>query len=297
MRLITKIDDIRSDVPSVLTLGKFNGLHRGHRSLILRVKEKAVELAADSLVLSFGISRECLLSKEEKRNMLMELGMDGHIECPFVPEIITMEAEDFVQDLLVHRLRVRHIVVGEDFRFGYRRRGDTALLNQLGEVFGFTIEVLPKLRDGGEIVSSTRIRSLLAEGKMEEAKRLLGYPYFVSGEILHGRRIGRTIGFPTTNLIPDRDKVLPPMGVYFVRSYVEGQCHNGIANLGTKPTVNGGFVGVETHLFGIQEELYGQRQKVELLHFARPEQKFPDLETLTRQIEADREAALNYFQL
>ena len=297
MRVITELENIYWNRPTVLTLGKFNGLHRGHQTLITGVKEKAVGLNADAVVISFGISRECLLSPEEKRNMLTELGMDGHIECPFVPEIIMMEAEDFVRNILFERLHVRHIVVGESFRFGHRRTGDTNLLKALGETLGYTVEVLPQLEEAGEIISSTRIRAYLAEGRIEEAQKLLGYPYFVSGKILHGRRIGRTIGFPTTNIIPDREKVLPPMGVYFVRSYVKGQCHNGIANLGTKPTVNGGFVGIETHLFGIQEELYGQRQKVELLHFARPEQKFPDLETLTRQIQADREAALDYFQI
>ncbi|MGX8703737.1 MAG: bifunctional riboflavin kinase/FMN adenylyltransferase, partial [bacterium] len=358
MRIITELENIRWDGPTVLTLGKFDGLHRGHQALICRVLEKAKELGTSPLVLSLGISRESLFSKEEKRKILANWGVAGHIECPFVPAIITMEATDFVREILVGRLHVRHIVAGPDFRFGYQRRGDVELLKRMGrelggsskevgsagedrktnpgvkvsEVtctgdetygdsaskdgneqrilvtnesereadnsckldgignYGFTVDVIPKLREDGEIISSRSVRSLLAEGRMQEVEKLLGFPYFVSGEILHGRRIGRTIGFPTTNLITPPEKLLPPNGVYFVRSEVNGQEHFGITNIGTKPTVDGSFVGVETHLFELHEEIYGERQKVELLHFARPEKRFAGLDELRDQISRDMAA-------
>ena len=295
MRIITEPEKIRWDGPTVLTLGKFDGLHRGHQTLIRRVKEKAEELDAAALVLSFSVSNEFLLSPLEKRKMLGEMGMDGHLEIPLTPAIASMEAEDFVRDILVSRLRIRHLVASEDFRFGHGRRGDTALLLKLGRDMGFGLDVLPKLGEGGERISSTRVRGHILAGQMEEAGELLGYPYFVTGEIVHGRRIGRTIGFPTTNLLPERGKVLPPKGVYFVHARILGEVYPGIANLGTKPTVNGDFVGIETHLLGLAEELYGQTQKVELLHYHRPEKRFPDLDTLRRQIEDDRRAALRYF--
>ena len=295
MRVITELLEIGWEGPTVLTLGKFDGLHRGHQTLIRRVREKAGELGAAALALSFNPSRDFLLSSDEKHWMLDEMGMDGHIEIPFVPEILSMEAEDFVRNILVDRLHACHIVAGEDFRFGHNRRGDTKLLEKLGETLGFGVDILPKLMEGDMRISSTRIRGHLAAGEMEEAEKLLGYPYFITGEILHGRRIGRTIGFPTANILPEKGKVLPPMGVYFVRSEIDGRELSGIANLGTKPTVDGSFVGIETHLFGLEKELYGQRQKVGLLHFHRPEQKFPDLDTLCRRIGKDREEALNYF--
>lgn len=295
--MITQLEDIRWDGPTVLTLGKFDGLHRGHRTLLDRVLLKARKTKASSLVFSLGIGRESLLSVEEKRQMLEELSVDGHIECPFIPALITMEATDFVRQMLVGRLHVCHIVVGEGFRFGFGRRGDAGLLRQMGEMLGFTVDVLPKLLEDGERVSSTRIRSLLSEGRMEEAARLLGYPFFVSGDILHGRRLGRTIGFPTTNLLPPPEKTLPPKGVYFSRSTVAGQAFCGITDIGTKPTVGGSFVGVESHLFGMSKELYGKRQKVELLHFSRPEKKFEDLEALKTQISTDMAMAREHFGL
>ncbi len=297
MRIITEPENIRWEGPTVLTLGKFDGLHRGHQTLVQRVREKAKELGVSALVLSFSVSKEFLLSAEEKRQFLAAMGMDGHLELPLTPAILSMEAEDFVRDILVGRLSARHLVVGEDFRFGHGRLGDTELLIKLGRNLGFGVDVLPKLREGGERISSTRIRDHLFAGRMEEAEKLLGYPYFVTGEIVHGRRLGRTIGFPTTNLLPERGKVLPPNGVYFVRSEVHGKSYPGIADLGTKPTVDGRIVGVETHLLGLSEDLYGQAQKVELLHFHRPEQKFPDLEALCRQIADDREKALRFFKM
>lgn len=296
MRVITELEKIGWERPTVLTLGKFDGLHRGHQTLVSRVRTKAGELGADALVLSFTVSREFLLSTEEKRQMLAGMGMDGHLEIPFVPEILSMEAEDFVRKILLSRLRACHIVAGEDFRFGHERRGDTDLLQKLGSSLGFGVDVLPKLREGGERISSTRIRACLKDGRMEEAGKLLGYPYFVTGEILHGRRLGRTIGFPTTNILPQPGKYLPPLGVYFVRSKMNGKSCFGIANLGTKPTVDGSFVGIETHLFGIEEELYGRQQKVELLHYHRPERKFQNLDALCGQIEEDRQNALEFFR-
>ena len=141
----------------------------------------------------------------------------------------------------------------------------------------------------GSKISSTRIREALQQGKMEEVQDMLGFPFFVTGEIIHGRQLGRTIGVPTTNLIPGRGKLLPPNGVYCSRSFAGGEQFRGITNIGTKPTVEGGFVGVETYLFDCSEDLYGASQKVELLHFVRPEQKFRDLKELKERIRLDEE--------
>jgi len=299
MLVIKDTIDFASDRPTVVTLGKFDSLHLGHRELITRVLAMAGERELGSfprsVVFRLSSASVSLLTEEERRQMLEEMGVHTLIECPFVPEIIQMEPETFVRNVLVDRLRAVHLVVGEDFRFGYRRRGDAAMLVKMGRELGFTVDVVPKVALDGEPVSSTRIREALQEGRMAEVNRLLGYTYFVTGRIIHGRQVGRTIGFPTTNLIPGRGKLLPPNGVYAARVTVDGEVFAGITNIGTKPTVDGHFVGVETYLYDCSEDLYGECQKVELLDFERAERKFPSVEALREQILADKAYGEAYF--
>jgi len=301
MLIIKDTIDISFDYPTVVTLGKFDGVHRGHMALIDRVlsyeKANRVEgMNPVSCVCCFRVSPVGLLTTEERREILRKKGVQLLTEVPFVPELITMEPEQFVAKILVEGLQAKHVVVGEDYRFGYQRRGDVRLLRELGEDFGFTVETVSKVRDGGQDISSTRVREALMRGDMETVGHLLGYSYFVTGKVIHGRRLGRTLGFPTTNVIPDQEKILPPCGVYTVRSEINGRVYNGITNIGTKPTVDGHFVGVETFLYKCSEDLYGETQKVELLHFLRPEMKFPSIEELKKRIEEDRRAGEIYFK-
>ena len=301
MLIIKDTIDISFDYPTVVTLGKFDGVHRGHMALIDRVlsyeKASRVEgMNPVSCVCCFRVSPVGLLTTEERREILRKKGVQLLAEVPFVPELITMEPEQFVAKILVEGLQARHVVVGEDYRFGYQRRGDVRLLRELGKDFGFTVETVSKVRDGGQDISSTRIREALMRGDMETVSYLLGYPYFVTGKVIHGRRLGRTLGFPTTNVIPDLEKILPPCGVYTVHSEINGRVYNGITNIGTKPTVDGHFVGVETFLYKCSEDLYGETQKVELLHFQRPEMRFPSIEELKKRIEEDRRAGEIFFQ-
>ena len=301
MLIIKDTIDISYDYPTVVTLGKFDGVHRGHMELVDRVLayEKAHRVDGMnpvSCVCCFKVSPVGLLTTEERREILKKKGVQLLVEVPFVPELITMEPEQFVARILVEGLHARHVVVGEDYRYGYQRRGDVSLLRKLGEDFGFTVETVSKVRDGGQDISSTRIREALAGGDMETVRNLLGYSYFVTGKVIHGRRLGRTLGFPTTNVIPDLEKILPPCGVYTVRSEINGKVYNGITNIGTKPTVDGHFVGVETFLYKCSEDLYGETQKVELLHFLRPEMKFPTIEELKKRIEEDRRDGEIFFQ-
>ena len=178
-------------------------------------------------------------------------------------------------------------MVGPDFRFGYRRGGDVELLKRMGKQYGFAVEILDKEMYEGQEISSTRVRECILNGEMERAAALLGYPYFFEGEIIHGRQIGRTLGLPTTNLKADERKVLPPFGVYATRNLIGDMEFGGVTNIGVKPTVLEKFVGVETHLFSCNLNLYGNIEKVELLHFQRPERKFDSLEELKKQILAD----------
>lgn len=207
-----------------------------------------------------------------------------------------MEPEAFVREILVKRLQAKYLAVGTDFRFGYQRRGDYRLLQQMGKTYGFEVEVVEKACYQGREISSTYIREELEKGNMELVNQLLGYAYSVTGEVLHGRKIGRTLGLPTVNLMPEEQKLLPPNGVYATRTLIAGEVFEGITNIGYKPTVGGETrKGVETYLFDLDRELYGEELTVRFYGYARPEQKFASLEELKAQIEQDVEWGRNYF--
>lgn len=293
MRYIKGTLNFQAEQNCVVTLGKFDGIHRGHRALIDRVLAYE-EKPATRTVFTFDIAPVMLLSKKERRKMLKELGIDFIIECPFVPEIITMEPEAFVKQILVEQLKVVHIVVGADYRFGYHRAGNAQLLEELGKKYGFTVEIVDKVMDGNREISSTYIREELEKGNIEKVNELLGYEFFITGEIVHGRQVGRTIGIPTTNLIPPKGKLLPPNGVYVTCTTAGDKTYNGMTNIGCKPTVEGSFIGVETYLFDCDSDLYGKKEVVRLQHFIRPEKKFENLEALKVQLAKDEEMIRKY---
>ena len=202
MYIIKDTFDFTVNHDTVITLGKFDGVHRGHQALIDRVLQYAGDhhsmgKTPKTVVFAFMMNHNMLLTVKERRELLKNKGVDILVECPFVPLIITMEAEDFVRKILVEEMQARHLVVGNDYRFGYGRQGDVEMLERLGQKFGFTVEVVDKVKDGDTRVSSSRIREALRIGDMETVNRLLGYRFFVEGSVIHGRRIGRTIGFPT----------------------------------------------------------------------------------------------------
>ena len=232
-----------------------------------------------------------LLLPEERRALLKKWGVDCLIECPFVESLAHMEAEDFVREILVKRLHVKYLAVGTDFHFGHNRKGSYQLLEAMQEECGFEVEVVEKACYDGEEISSTRIRRELEQGHMELVNQLLGYNFSVTGEVLHGRQIGRTLGLPTTNLLPPQVKLLPPNGVYLTRTIpMDGEEweYYGITNIGYKPTVGATEQkGVETYLFDYNGDLYGRKLRVEFLEFERPEQKFESLEVLKRRILSD----------
>ena len=296
MRYTTGTCEFLSDVPCVITLGKFDGLHRGHKKLLERVVDVAGERKLTSVMFTFEVSpytltrddrHRVLLTNDERCRMLEQTALDWLIECPFDKRMMRMEAEEFVRELLVKRLKASCLVIGPDFRFGHNRVGDAALLERMGREYGFSVEVLSKEMYGDREISSTLIRECIFHGEMEKAADMLGYPYFFYGKIVHGRQIGRTLGLPTTNLRADENKVLPPFGVYATRSSIGDMEFGGVTNIGVKPTVQEKFVGIETHLFSCNLNLYGDMQKVELMHFQRPERKFASLEELKRQIMVD----------
>ncbi len=300
MEIIKELKGFELDGRGVVTIGKFDGLHLGHQALIRRAVEETLSLRergvkARTVVFAFDVSPVMLLTKKERRAMLEDLGVDTLIECSFGPRIITLSAEDFVRDILVRQLHTAYVVVGRDFRFGYERRGDADLLKDLGAKFDFGLAALPDVMDGNRKVSSSVIKAELAAGHMDRVNRLLGYPFSVTGKIIHGQQVGRTIGVPTANIKPSKHKLLPPNGVYAAEAEVNGRICRGVTDIGTKPTVDGQFVGVETYLFDFSGDIYGEKLTVRLLEFTRPEKKFDSLEELKKQIARDSVDARTYF--
>lgn len=284
------------ETPSAVSLGKFDGLHRGHQKLIRHIlDQKASGLSA--VIFTFeknptrmlaGLSAQNIMTNEERRKRLEQMGIDKLLECPFTPQVSHMEPEYFIEEVLVRQLHASFVAVGKDFRFGYQRRGDYALLKRMGERLGFRVKVVEKEQSHGRDIGSSYIREALHEGNIPLANELLGYRYFVSGKVLHGRQIGRTLGLPTTNLLPPADKLLPPNGVYLTKTILEDGEYFGITNIGYKPTVGGEtHKGVETFLFDFNGDLYGHHLTVEFLEFERPEQKFKTLEELKARILSD----------
>lgn len=280
---------------SAVTLGKFDGIHKGHQKLMRKILKKQAD-GLKSVVFTFGRmpgtvlygKGRTILTAEERREHLRQMGIDVMIECPFVPELIHMEPERFVKEILVERLHAKYIVVGPDFRFGYERKGDDALLRKLAPVYGYEVEICEKECYEDQVISSTYVRHMLETGDMETVEKLLGYPYYVSGKVVHGHAIGRTLGVPTINLLPDEEKMLPPNGVYRTTTVIDGKRCAGITNLGVKPTISGKEAkGAETHLFDFAGDLYGKEVLVEFHAFQRSERKFESVEQLRLQLVQD----------
>lgn len=296
MRIIEGTTEFQVQEKTAISIGKFDGLHQGHQLLVERiVKKKQEGLKALIFTFDFG-DRPVLLLPEERREMLRKWGVDYLVECPFVESISHMEAEEFVRKILVERLHVRYLAVGTDFRFGCQRRGDYRLLQRLSAECGYEVEVVEKACWQGEEISSSRIRRELEQGRMELVNQLLGYAYSVTGEVLHGRKIGRTLGMPTTNIVPSERKLLPPNGVYATRTVIAGELFEGITNIGYKPTVGAEpRKGVETYLFDLDRNLYGETLTVRFYGYERPERKFDSLEELKKRIGQDVEWGRTYF--
>ena len=296
MKIIKGTTEFQIQEETAISLGKFDGFHQGHQLLVDRVLQKKRE-GLKSLIFTFDFGdRPVLLLPEERRRMLGKRGVDYLLECPFVESISHMEAEKFVREILVRRLHVRYLTVGTDFRFGYQRRGDYRLLERLSAECGYQVEVVEKACYQGEEISSSRIRRELEQGHMELVNQLLGYAYSVTGEVLHGRRIGRTLGIPTTNLLPSERKLLPPNGVYATRTVIAGELFEGITNIGYKPTVGGETrKGVETYLFDLDRDLYGEILTVRFYGYERAERKFASLDELKKRIEQDVFWGRTYF--
>ena len=269
MKIITNLD-FQLDNTAVC-IGKFDGIHRGHRLLVNEAKNSGL---ATVMITFLFPNVQSIYSREEKRFLAEELGIDILVEISVTKEFMRMQAKTFSREILAERLGAKKVVVGADFCFGYKRAGNVDFLIKEGKKCGFEVFVFEKLRQDGEVISSTRIREEILKGNMSEANALLATPYFLRGKVEEGNHIGRTMSVPTANLYPPAAKVLPPFGVYAVRAEVEGK-----------------RFGVEVWLFGYNGNLYGKVLTVSFIEFLRHEKKFASIEELKEQIKKDTNRA------
>lgn len=302
MQIIEQTTEFLLSERSAVAIGKFDGVHLGHQKLIHKIIEQkknglnATVFTFDtSAAAFFGGEEKELTTLEEKRRIFREMGVDILIEFPLNRETAATEPEEFVQRYLAAQMKTAYICAGPDLSFGRNGAGSYVLLEKYADRYGYLTELIDKVTVDGEEVSSTRVRKAVREGKMEDVARMLGTPYSVSGTVEHGKRLGRTIGMPTANLIPDKDKLLPPYGVYYSEVTVNGILYRGISNVGCKPTVNKeNTTDVETYLYDFSGDLYGRNIMVGLLAFRRPEMRFDSVERLKEQMEADIAAGRDY---
>lgn len=296
LRSISDLATIRG--PVVLAAGVFDGFHLGHRAVIERAIADGVAAGGTPVVLTFdphpatilrpGNAPPLLTSTRHKVRLIGEAGVRDMLVLQFTPEFAAKAPEAFIGELAAACRPLREICVGEDWAFGKERAGNLALLKSLGAKLGFEATGIPAVTVEGRAVSSTVIRAAVEEGALGLAARLLGRDFSVFGTVIEGRKLGRTLGFPTANVRPESEQ-LPPNGVYAVRVALDGSRHAGIANVGVRPTVSndGAQRLVEVHLFDFAGELYGRDLEVFFLRFVRPEQKFPNLDALRSQIASD----------
>lgn len=291
--------------PTVLTIGNFDGVHLGHRTLLHRLTEKAEALGLPGAVLTFEPHPREFFAPEsaparlttlrEKLELLGGYGVQLTCVCRFNRRFAALSAEEFVTRVLVQGLHVRHLIIGDDFRFGAGREGDFAFLVAAGRRHGFTVEAMDTVLMEGERASSSGIREALAAGALEQAAKLLGRPYGIDGRVVHGDKIGRQLGFPTAN-IRVRHNPMPLTGVFAVRVTGAGELPvEGVANMGVRPTLGTPRPLLEVNLFDFQGDLYGAHLSVAFLHKLRDEMKFSGLEALKAQIGRDVQAARAFF--
>ena len=290
----------------VLALGNFDGVHRGHRKILDRVRRVASERGATSVVMTFDPHPPRIVRPDKAPPLLMTTaqrleaieatGVQGTAIVRFTSELSRWDPETFVRAVLVDWLQVSEVWVGANFLFGRDRAGTFTLLRTLGGRFGFNAEKIDPVRYKDFVVSSTRVRRLINEARVDEAGALLGHQYFVDGTVVQGDQRGRTIGFPTANLSTENE-LLPPHGVYATTATVEGLVYPSVTNIGVRPTVDqSGRVSIETHLFNVDRNLYGARMRVGFVQRLRDERTFESLDALKTQIQADSDRARVLFE-
>jgi riboflavin kinase/FMN adenylyltransferase len=311
MKVFRGLPNAAARAPCALTIGNFDGVHLGHQALLARVRAAADRLGLEAAVMTFEPHpREFFAQKmgdiskappriANLRDKLKSLGdqcIDRVIVEHFSEHFASLTPDEFTKNVLVDGLHVKWLMVGEDFCYGSKRAGNVQMLMEAGKKYGFEVEALPTVLNGDHRISSSAVRAALAEGDFVHAEQLLGHPYSISGHVIHGQKLGRTIGFPTLNLrVPHRPAL---GGIFIVRVHGIGdEPLDAVASLGVRPTVeDAGRVLLEVHIFDFADHLYGKPVRVEFLKKIRDEEKFIDLPTLTAAIERDAQQARDFFR-
>ena len=298
MQIITSenYDNFRENNP-VIAIGAFDGLHKGHQLIIKKCIEIAKNNHLPSAVLSFNphpleiipdqSPPPAIVSRKQKISILEKMGLDYYFEQKFDEEFAKLSAVEFVENILTEKLKVNTVVVGSDFRFAKNNEGNVEILNKLAEIHDFNTKIISQLNANEDRISSTRIRNLLQKGKLNKAEELLGRSFQICGRVVHGKKIGRKLGFPTANLKLESDYVLPPFGVYAVEVHYKGEKFCGAANIGHNPTFKGENTSIEIFILDFKDKLYQKRLCVDLIEYIRPEKNFADVEQLKEQMRKD----------
>ncbi len=296
MQIITRLDELCINDKTAIAIGKFDGIHLGHKKLLKLILDQKQD-GLKATVFTFEPSPEeffvghtvrQLFTRNEKRRAFEAMGIDILVEFPLTTATAATPPEDFVRNILVENLKADYIAAGTDVSFGDKGRGDQYLLRNMSKELGFELCLIDKVMLDGSEVSSTRVRNEVADGEMPMVKRLLGTEYSVSGIVEHGRHLGHTLGMPTVNILPPDNKLLPPFGVYKSIVMIDGRTFNGMTNIGRKPTVSSdNQVGVETYIYDFDEDVYGKFLEIKLCEFKRPEMKFNSIDELKAQMQKD----------
>ncbi|MCF8321812.1 MAG: bifunctional riboflavin kinase/FAD synthetase [Flavobacterium sp.] len=307
MKIFHSIHDFKSTKRTILTLGTFDGVHIGHKKILEKVTQNTIEQTTESLVLTFFPHPRMVLEDKsemkllntlsEKIELLEKSGLENLVIHPFDEKFSQLTAHEFVKTVLVDQFNIKKIIIGYDHRFGKNRTANFDDLVAFGKQYDFEVEQISAQEIETVSVSSTKIRKALDEGNMKMANEYLGYDYFLTGTIIKGKQLGRTIGFPTANLKIEEDyKLIPRNGVYIVKSELNRKTVFGIMNIGFNPTVEGQNLSLEIHYLDFNDDLYCQKISVSLIHFVRAEQYFESVSLLKEQLKKDKNTALHFLK-
>ncbi len=305
MKLYHSADEYDNKAPSVVTIGTFDGVHIGHKKIIERIVESTANHGLESVILTFFPHPRMVLQQdsgiklintiEERIQILEKTGLDNLVIHPFTKEFSRLTAGEYVEQMLVNCLNVRHVIIGYDHRFGRNRNSNITDLASYGIQNNFTVEEISKQDIDDVAISSTKIREALFEGNVTKANMYLGYNFMLTGRVVKGKELGRKLSYPTANLhIEEKYKLIPKNGVYIVKSYIDGKIHFGMMNIGTNPTVNGSHQTIETHFFDASFNLYEKKIQIELLKRIRDEKKFDSVDQLKEAMQQDEDFSREY---
>lgn len=298
MQYIYGTTNIKQNKNSIVVLGNFDGVHIGHQKLFDVAKIKAIQKELQVVVLSFyppptwilgKQPKRLLMSRADKKSKIESMGIDVLIEYPFTRQFANMSPEDFFTSILKDQLGAKVLVIGSNYYFGKGKTADASYMKKLGKDYDVEICVIDTIKNDNIEVSSSYIRSLIQDGNIEKANLLLGHPYSMSGTVIDGRKLGRQIGFPTINIIPDLDRAHPPNGVYATTTKVHDKIYWSITNIGYNPTVNGENKIIETHIFDFSNTIYGNDVEIYFYKYIRKETKFSSIDLLKDQIKKDKD--------